>query len=432
MNRFMNQATIAIVIAACVSSAHATNITDAFDIPHRRNDMGGFEGYLNFVTTPMIPNPYGGGEERTGWTDRRHPALNGNPDNSMGFDRSDHMVNVRTTILVDPTQPAGSQMVGVNRVDDFRAANRVWQQTAGLSIVERAHRPNVNLPMDTTFPITGNAPNDRMAIFNANNNGNQLLEVYYGRNTDVLLGVTRFPNGTGAGTRVPNNTGIIMDNVNNPNGAGGVTPGYIDTLAHELEHFLADGLAVHMPVGGDTAHSNDPTNVVASGAIQWSPGMAAGVVGGGQPPFAIPYVTDALTTEAGEPVMGRAMSTGPDGAPRTGGVDIVTIPQIRRVYLNTGVNGATTYIQRPNDHESAFGDRADFDWVEDNFDLEAAYAPGANNADNHGSVAGGNGTDFMVFEIAPLLVGASNHMDTSVAGGDAHQHANWGELVRPA
>ena len=30
-----------------------------------------------------------------------------------------------------------------------------------------------------------------------------------------------------------------------PNGAGGVTPRFIDTLAHELEHFLADGQAVH-------------------------------------------------------------------------------------------------------------------------------------------------------------------------------------------
>lgn len=444
-----------ILVAACglvcSVSAHADHITKALDVAILRPDLPGVEGYLNFKTTPGPSNPYGGGEERTGWTDRRHPALNGPADNSMGYDRSDHMVNVRTTTLTDPTQPAAGQTVGVNRPDDFRGANRAWQQTAGISIVERAHR-DVNVPAGVTFPITGAGPDERQTIFNALNNGNQQLEVYYGRNPDGTLGVTRIPNGTGGGTRVPNNTGIIMDNVNNPNGAGGVTPGFIDTLAHELEHFLADGQAVHMPVTAgaifpgpvppaspaDPAHSIDPRNVVADGAIQWSPGMPAGGATpvppavAPQPPFAIPSATDALTNGAGEPVMGRPMSTGPGGAPRTGGVDEVTIPQVRRVYDTTGANGATTYLQRPNDHDSTFGDRADFDWVEDSFDLEDAFALGNNNADNHGNAAGTNGTDFLVFEIAPALVGASNHLDTSVAGGDAHQHSDWGELVRAA
>ena len=426
--RLIQSMPILVAIGATAHSftALATTITPKFDINIIRPDLPGMEGYLNFRTTLGAPNPYGGGEERTGWTDRRHPALNGTADNARGYDRSDHMVNVRTTTLTDPTQPVGSQTVGESRPDDLRGSNRAWQQTAGISIVERAHR-DLNVPAGVTFPITGSGPDDRQTIFNANNASDQQLEVYYGRNPNGTLGVTRIPNGTGAGTRVPNNTGIILDNVNNPGGAG-----FIDTFAHELEHFLADGQAVHMPIAGDAAHSSDPRNVVADGPIQWSPGMPAGGAGAGQPPFAIPSVTDALTDGAGEPVMGRPMSTGPGGAPRTGGVDEVTIPQVRRVYDNTGANGALTYLRRPNDHDSVFGDRADFDWVEDSFDLEDAFAFGNNNADNHGNAAGTNGTDFLVFEIAPALVGVSNHLDTSVAGGDAHQHSNWGELVRPA
>src|SRR5262249_12247929 len=49
----------------------------------RRQWVG--QGYLRYVNT---------GEERTGWTDVRHPALDGTVDNLRGFDWSDNQVIV--------------------------------------------------------------------------------------------------------------------------------------------------------------------------------------------------------------------------------------------------------------------------------------------------------------------------------------------------
>ena len=420
--------------------ANATHIPTSTDINILRPPMP-TEGYLNFQHPGSIQ-----GEERTGWTDVRHPAqatLAGQAagrDTMIGYDRSDHFVNARTTALVDRTGVVG--LTG-GIPNDFDFANKAWAQ-AGLSVIETATREVTSPPAGAagsfTFPLSFA---EEQAIMSANNAaGTGTVEVYYTQGiSSGALAETWYPTLLdGAGNR---DEGIFMANTGvaaNPRN---------NTLAHELGHFLTDGQATHQPIVGETfsdfgidgvpgtgdagegngnfdvgeplndvgldgiagtndfgendgnfnppdaSHSRDPRNIV--GNPQWDPGSTAGESGAGNPPWNIANSID---------VVGRAMSTNPDGSPKVGGTNQIEKAQIQTVFSDADVAG---WLQIPNDHGASFGDRADFDWVEDNIVLEDA----AGRADNH------PGFDYMVWEIGTIA--ASGH-----AG---HDHDAWGELV---
>ena len=80
--------------------AKAVHIARSLDIPGVRGAIAPNEGYLSY----HLFSPFA--EERTGWTDIRHPALDGKRDIMRGYDWSDNQVSVLThNVRVDP--PAG-------------------------------------------------------------------------------------------------------------------------------------------------------------------------------------------------------------------------------------------------------------------------------------------------------------------------------------
>jgi len=200
----------------------------------------------------------------------------------------------------------------------------------------------------------------------------------------------------------------------------------------------------------DQGHSSDPQNIVAN--PQWDPGSVAGEIaretfsdfgadgnpgtgdaGEGDGVFTPgePFSDFGLdgnpgTGDAGEgdgnfsqnppwnianstAVIGKPMSTNADGSPKVGGTNQIEISQIQTVFSDPDV---VPWLNIPNDHHLTYGDIADFDWVEDNWDLERA----GGRADNHPTF------DAMVWEIGPIA--HSNHTD--------HNHGDWDELNRDA
>jgi len=154
---FLICALIAIVIPMIAVHSLAYQIDPTKDVVGLRGRMSKNEGYLSYAFTFT---PYG--EERTGWTDIRHPAqatLAGQPnatDTAIGYDRSDHFVNARTTILTDT---AGNIAPSGGIPDDFHFANKAWAQ-AGLSVIEVATRP-IALPASEPFSDFGADGNPR-------------------------------------------------------------------------------------------------------------------------------------------------------------------------------------------------------------------------------------------------------------------------------
>jgi len=369
---------ILFALAAGRSAAWAQSLNIP-DNPGLRWAMPG-EGYLKYKANPATG---AFGEEWTGWLDIRHPSLAGANDTAFGYDRSDRSVSVRTTILTDNTGAVAPS----DRVSDFDCVNRAYVQQAGLSLIETANRnvvsPAAGQPNSFQFgaPFTFAVERNIMA---ANNAGIPTFDTYYA--TSLASGAfaeTYSPSIGGA----PNNNGMFMANVN--------LNGTCDTYAHEAYHFLGDSQAVFMPAGGDPAHSSDPRNVVASGAIQWSPGMNQGALGVGNPPWNIPSTTTVIGPNF------ATQNGAANGAPAIGGFDQIVRTQASRIYdPNAGgnPNGAAPYIAR-GDNDLA-GDRVDWDFVVDHgqindlngktYGLEGL----TNGADNHG-----NNLDSLYFEI---------------------------------
>src|SRR5439155_24126224 len=108
------------------------------------------------------------------------PSLSGSRDTTLGYDRSDHFVNVRTTTLTD----ANGVTAAPNIARDFNFANKVYAQ-AGLSVIEIAHRnyssgttPPANSPT-FTFPLS---MTERMNIASRLNDSSvpvNKIETYY-------------------------------------------------------------------------------------------------------------------------------------------------------------------------------------------------------------------------------------------------------------
>ncbi len=370
----------ALAVLAIAGTASASVVSSSLDHFGLRTSMsaGGYanEGYLRF-RREALPNvaPNGSGEERTGWTDARHPSLSGGRDAFFGYDRSDHFVRVANNTVTDGTPaPAGPRTAAPNIPRDYDFANRAWAQS-GLSVLSVQERGVVEAGV--TFPLNRD---ERNTVRGNNRAGAGIINNWYAGSHDPAgtRGVAIGPaGGAGSGT-------IIYDSA---------VP---DTFAHELGHFITDSRSTHMEDPADQAHSLDPNNILADGGIRRYPGQPAGDLGGGQPAFAI---SNNLS------VVGRPLSTNANGSPRVGGVDRVEISQTNRVFTAPNVNPFLT-----TNVNTAAGDRADFDWVEDNITLELGRQGGADN--NPGAA------DFMVWEIGDIAVSRNTAADAANGGED--------------
>lgn len=134
------------------------------------------EGYLRYTVDPFTGRF---GDEWTGWIDIRHPSLKGGTNVDFPFDRSDHFVKVRSTVLtysgVAGAAPRASQMAPEDRVTDSHFANKAYMLQAGLSVLETATchvvSPAAGMPNAFTFPITSNdaVNGDEFAAVESNN-----------------------------------------------------------------------------------------------------------------------------------------------------------------------------------------------------------------------------------------------------------------------
>ena len=395
----------ALMLVLVMAPAMAGHIATNRDANRLRGSLPGAEGYLSHVSI-NIGAPGGGGEERTGWTDIRHPAndgtalvdpgsgnnLNGLTNTNFGFDRSDHWVNVHSVVVRDGTPAAISAMPNIAR--DFNFANQIYAQL-GISVhsvnpVVAQYGPNV------TFPINGTpAPNAAPGGFEvdtiaaANRAAAPAVNSYYIRNfnNNSPVGFAITPEDTIAPNLRPNTGLFIADNINN------------DTMAHELGHFLVDnyryaGGAVHSPNNTDLMATSTGgfrmtpnANIKGNGnAAPSQPGMAVGNIGG-RDLFGAPMDIPPL----------------PGGGPATA--------QIHAIY--DAETDGNTYVQVV-DNGLVAADQADFDWVEDNIPIELADRPGVDDrSDNH------DGIDFLVFRVGSRAVPTHT----------GHNHGAWGTLA---
>ncbi|MCC5640413.1 PEP-CTERM sorting domain-containing protein [Nostoc sp. CHAB 5844] len=344
-------------------SAKAAQISRSLDIPGLRGALAPNEGYLSFRHFSPIFN----GEERTGWTDIRHPVLDGTVNTTLGYDWSDFRVNVRSTIVVDKNGVSAAP----NARRDFDFANQIYAQI-GISVIQAesvtTRYGNVDYPLNT------GAEDD--AVKSASRSANpRTVNNYYVRNyTNAgLRGLTSPP------TRFPGMNGIgIADGAAN------------DTFAHELGHFLLDQPGVFtFNNPGDDIHSPNANDLMASGSTRNLPSNNQKGQGNTAPrdPGLRPIGNLGSVSHFDAPVQLRGMGN--------------NIEQIEALHRSP-------FVQRA-DNGFTSGDRADFDWVEDNINLELTTTTG----DNH------RGTDFMIWEIGNIAPSAHT----------GHNHGNWGELA---
>jgi hypothetical protein len=365
-------------VSLVASSAFGSHIPTALDQNAVRTVMPN-EGYLSFHS--VVPF----GEERTGWTDTRHPANDGTNfafmrNHHIGYDRSDKFVQVHNKVTtINRAMGGGGETADPNIPRDYDFANEVWAQ-AGLSVfstgIQHVDHSTGNAAGNNVVTSTVN-PADRTMIQGQNRTAAPVVNNWYATtgvdNTGgALRGVARAPtaNATTHGT-------MIFDNPAN------------DTFAHELGHFLLDSHQFNNP--GDTAHSPMNRDLMASG-------------GAGR-------VLPGLGTKGD-------FNTAPRDSGRQNGPNLGTVDHLdAQVRLGAPPPPGISQIQAV--HTSAFaqqnfnlsaGDRADFDWVEDNGHLE--NIPGA---DIHPAL------DFLVWSIGPI--GAPGH-----AG---HDHDNWRTELTP-
>jgi hypothetical protein len=365
-NRFF--AAVVLAYVATGSVAHGSHITSLRDVNGFRDRLVR-EGYLDFGTF-RIP-----GEERTGWTDIRHPAYEANTnlaitDRKLGFDRSDHQVKVSNKLITVSNQAPSPQIAR-----DYNFAGQIYAQ-AGVSVLstgsEGFHFGNAaDLPVNISFPGAGNEQN---RIQGTLRQGAPIVNNYYvkslsrGSSTDAIDGSTLVP------SEFANHGTMIAD-----------VAGH-DVFAHELGHFLLDeGL-----FPGEKFHSPLLNDLMADGADRKLPGPAP------------KYGPLAASPNGGPP-----FQPGKQNGPKLGIVDHFIAA------LDTGGTQISKIRNSPfvtnEDNHPHAGDRADFDWVEDNFYLEAI----GGKADNHPDI------DKMIWSIGAI---GTPHPDPD------HDHGDWAEL----
>ncbi|AVQ73505.1 hypothetical protein B5D77_21285 [Microcystis sp. MC19] len=366
------------------------------------------EGYLSFRHS----GPTFNGEERTGWTDVRHPALDGTVDNVRGYDWSDNLVRVLTHNV---NAPGGNSNVNPDlRRQDFDVANAIYAQ-AGITILQEN---NITIPgndivtsmiMPPGSPVGGSTVEPSLSmLFGKNRSANtDTVNQYYVDDIPVAEGYTLPPiyasrggfafggnntNPLPPGTPNFNNGFAIADTSRSlPNGGS-------STFAHELGHFLMDdnrftsGDPFHSRLADDLMNANPDDPNPTAYKIQAEmfglrePGQRIGNIG--------------TKSHFGENVTNLA-----------GGAAITQIEALHR----------SPFVKR-DDNGFTHGDRADFDWVEDNIPLELATQTG----DNH------SGIDFLTWEIANIAPSQHlwEHPSASTLNIE-HQHDNWLTGDRP-
>jgi len=352
------------------------------------------EGYLSFRHS----GPTFNGEERTGWTDIRHPAYFGGAGgpqiltidpNGIGYDRSDFHVDVRNIIVKD----ANGVEANPNIERDYNFANQIYAQL-GISVLNAG---NVSATYNNiTFPISSEEVN---LILAANRATSVTVNNYYIRDFDNNPNPqSNPPSGTFGLTKSPEdslNHGLLI--IDPARGAR------TDTFAHELGHFLIDDQRFAGNNGCNTVHSGVATDLMACGGTRTIPGEQQKGSGNTAP--------SAPGQKVGN-IGGLSLFDGEKLRPK-GSTGAFDIPQIAGIFDKA--SDGNSYVQR-QDNGFTHGDRADFDWVEDNIPLELAGAgPGGDNlADNH------DGVDFMIWEIGNIA--ASSHPNPD------HDHGDWSEL----
>lgn len=317
-----------------------------------RDSLGPGEGYLQFMANPMALRF---GDEWTGWITNAHPALTGPRGGSAAYDRSDHVVNVRTTTLIDET--GGGPMPNIPRDLDF--ANRAFMLQAGLSVSEVSHRqitsPPVGQPSSFNFPLD---IGEETAIKTAFNDVTPTVDVYYATTlSSNAFGETYVP-------AVGPNPAVFMADFQAAPPPLPPIPVRPDTFAHEVAHFVSDGRAVHAEDPPDLAHSSDNANLLAGanrnipssggfGLLEIGPVKGAGVGG-----------KDQLTTSPDNPA----------------GPFPQNVSQVERIFSSAaGANGNNSQLFVVTNDNEAAGHRVDWDFVTDHLSLEKI----GNRADNH-------------------------------------------------
>jgi len=481
----------ALLAAAPWTGARGTHIPTTRDVAGLRSPMP-FEGYLAFDHSAASGLPGGGGEERTGWTDVRHPgndAYGGATsvlatlrDTTLGYDISDNLVKVdNKRVTVDGA--AGDQAPAPDIARDYDFAGEAWAQ-AGISVLDvgvrdvdfstgnAAGNTAVSLPVDVA---------DRTVIQAANRAAAPVVNNWYAPtgttgNPGTLRGVTRRPTSATDGV-------MIFDNAAN------------DTFAHELGHYLLDdhrfapytALRIRTDVSGGTFTltfdgqttapiPHDATAAQVQAALEALSNLSPGdvTVSRRDTPPGTQYTVRtsasgaltadgaALTGGAGTAANRATVAAGdtthsataddlmafgslrnlpgttPKGdgnpAPRDPGRENGNLGSVDHLDETVQLNGtgpALSQIEavhrspsvQEDDNGRTHGDKADFDWVEDNGVLEQVTTSG----DNH------PGVDFLLWEINPQAVDDSEHRHdgsntTSASDDTAHDHDGWGIL----
>lgn len=369
------------------------------------------EGYLHFID---------GGEERTGWTDVRNPAFYDGSDRAsgavnatrdprgIGYDRSDFQVSVANVIATDGSAPRQAATPNIER--DYNYANQAYARL-GVSVLSRGNR---DATYDSvTFPLTGAEAN---LVLDTNRSAFPVINNYYVGGIEDAYGLTRSPEDRA------NHGVLIADNPRN------------DTFAHELGHFLlddkwfaADG---KVPATADF-HSLPATDLMATGANNRrdipNADVKSTVTGATNRPNSAP-------SQPGQPLgaiggknlfdaeVGVHFSSPPD--PTTGKTIELVNPDRAQIDAIFGDDSKGNQWVRRTDNGASFGDRADFNWVEDNILLEfAANRAGSNRRmDNH------PGFDSLAWEINAAAVGGPL-AEAAPTDNLGHDHGDWGELA---
>ncbi len=373
-----------VAIAPTVSASH---ISLGLDVPGLRTSLGLDEGYLSFRHAGPVFN----GEERTGWTDIRHPALDGTVDRVRGFDWSDKQVTVLTHNV---NAPGGNSTVNAAlRRQDFNVANAIYAQ-AGITVRQEN---NITIAGNTLVnDATGNTEPSLSTLFGMNRSANaNTVNAYYVSNIPDARGYSLppiyasrggFANGGNNNNAPPAggfpnfNNGFAVSDVTRVQAGNGTS-----TFAHELGHFLLDN---NRFAPSPSFHSTTANDLMLSAP--------------NHPGLGVKEAADFGLREPGQSVgnIGTRSHLDQNVTP-IGGANAIT--QTEAMYRSPFV--------RRVDNGFTYGDRADFDWVEDNIALERATTTGDNHA----------GFDFLVWEIGNIAPSAHT----------GHMHDAWGELVLP-
>lgn len=155
---------------------HATHIGLALDRNFLRSDFRlPQEGYLRFrhVSERLSPN----GEERTGWTEVRHPANDGTRNARLGYDRSNFFVEVHNKIVTIRNQTnTADETANPNIPRDYNYADQIWAQ-AGISVLSTGTQ---NVRFGTVISPVDNA--DLNIIMRANRQPDLTVNNWYATN----------------------------------------------------------------------------------------------------------------------------------------------------------------------------------------------------------------------------------------------------------